>query len=317
MVAELLKRGLKMIVAGLIAAQVLYALYLHLREDDQRQFERVSLEGLRYKEVGFTTPAEGIELAGMLFLPDGAGEYPAAVIIHGSGTSRRDNGWYLTLAKYLQDNGVVVLLPDKRGSEGSGGDWRSASFEDLATDTMAAVRFLMSQGAVAADRIGIIGMSQGGQIAPLVAAGNANIAWVVNVVGGAIPMHDQLLYEESHNLMEMGVLPGLAHVLAYPSTWSIIHLRQKSFWNAVGNFDATTYWNRVEVPALVLYGEEDTNVPSARSATAIRALDKPNIDVRVYPGSGHALESPEGQGDSIIRHDALDDIRAFIQEAAR
>ena len=71
----------------------------------------------------------------MLFLPEGNGPFPAAVIIHGSGTSDRDNLWPLTLTQYLRESGIAVLLPDKRGSEKSEGDWRTSSFQDLAGDT--------------------------------------------------------------------------------------------------------------------------------------------------------------------------------------
>jgi alpha-beta hydrolase superfamily lysophospholipase len=66
---------------------------------------------------------------------------------------------------------------------------------------------------------------------------------------------------------------------------------------------------------LVLYGERDTNVDSKKSAARLRALSKPNIDVRIYKGSGHALEDPPGEGNSIFREDALEDIQDFIREA--
>jgi dienelactone hydrolase len=66
------------------------------------------------------------------------------------------------------------------------------------------------------------------------------------------------------------------------------------------------------VPALVLYGEDDTNVPSARSAARLRKLENRNIQIRIYEGSGHALESPIGEGDSIFRPDALRDLEQFI-----
>lgn len=59
-----------------------------------------------------------------------------------SGTSRRDSSWYLTLTHYLQQNGIAVLLPDKRGTGQSEGNWLTASFEDLATDTLAATAYL-------------------------------------------------------------------------------------------------------------------------------------------------------------------------------
>ena len=303
---------------GLLALLIVPVLANLLKESEPRKLTRVHLVDTVFEEVRFRNAAADLDLAGLLFVPAGDGPFPAAVIIHGSGPSRRDNGWYLTLADYLRRNGVVVLLPDKRGSEQSQGDWRTASFEDLATDTEAALDLLRTQDVIGVSRLGVIGLSQGGQIAPLVVdRTGGNIDFVVNVVGGALPMHAQLVYEETHNLRELGVLPGIAGLLAYPSTWSIMHVRQRAFWSAVGDFDPLPYWRRIEVPALVLYGEDDTNVPARRSAELLRSLDKPNIEVRVYPGSGHALESPAGAGNSLFRPDALRAIRDFIQGVDR
>ncbi len=125
-------------------------------------------------------------------------------------------------------------------------------------------------------------------------------------------MHDLLVYEESHNLRKLGILPGLSDLLAYPASWSIIKGRQKEFWDAIGNFDPVPYWQGLSVESLVLYGENDSNVPSSESTAILRSLGNPNIAVRIYEGSGHALESPEGKGNSIFREDALRDIRDFI-----
>jgi dienelactone hydrolase len=284
-------------------------------EPQPRMLERVSIDDTNFEEIRFRNTAQDLELAGMLFMPKGQGPFPAAVIIHGSGTSSRRNGWYLTLAKYLQDNSIAVLLPDKRGSEQSEGDWRTASFDDLAGDTLAAIDFLRSREEIDSSGIGAIGMSQGGHIVPVVAVRSANLAFVVNMVGSALPMHDGLVYEEKHNINEMGIPFMLAGLLAYPAAWSIIHVRQRAFWNAIGNFDPAPYWEKVSVPALVLYGENDTNVHSEASASLLNSLGNPNIAVEVYPGSGHALESPLGEGNNIIREDALRDISAFIHGA--
>ena len=280
-----------------------------------RQLDAVVIEQTNFQEVHFSNAEQGLDLAGMLFLPQGQGPFPAAAIIHGSGTSTRSNGWYLTLATYLQDNHIAVLLPDKRGSERSEGDWRTASFEDLASDTIAAIEFLRGNSQIDASRVGAIGLSQGGHFVPLVANRAADLAFVVNMVGSAVPMHAGLIYEEKHNLREAGV-PGLfANFLAYPSAWSIIYLRQRKFWNAIGNFDPLPHWNKVSRPALVLYGENDTNVSSAESVALLNSLDNPNITVNLYQNSGHALESPPGEGNSIIREDALRDIAQFIHAA--
>lgn len=299
----------------LLAATILPVAIAVLSDSEARRLEGVSIEQVEFREVRFENTRQGIELAGMLFVPAGDGPFPAAVIIHGSGTSRRDNSWYLTLTEHLRSNGVLVLLPDKRGSEQSEGDWRTASFEDLASDTVTAVEYLRNQPELALSGVGVIGLSQGGHIAPIVATELPDLAFLVNVVGGAIPMHELLIYEETHNLREMGFLPGISDLLARPSAWSLIELRQATFWDAVGNFDPLPYWREVTAPSLVLYGEDDTNVPSSRSAEILRSLGKPNIEVRIYAGSGHALESPPGQGNSIFREDALADITEFILTA--
>jgi len=177
----------KFIALVLLALLMLVAgpVLLHqLQEPENRVLRGEHLDPSRFTPVGFHNDRQNIDLAGMLFAPGSGGPFPAVVVIQGSGTSRRDNGWYLSLAHYLQDRGVAVLLPDKRGSEQSEGNWREASFGDLATDTLAAVRFLRSQKQVPVSEIGIVGMSQGGWIAPIVAVESPDVAFVVDVVGG-------------------------------------------------------------------------------------------------------------------------------------
>lgn len=279
---------------------------------DARRFHGTKLEDTDYIDITFNNAEQRLDLGGMLFVPAGDGSFPAVVIIHGSGTSQRRNGWYLTLTQYLQENGIVVLLPDKRGSGKSQGNWRNASFEDLATDTLAAVQYLGEQDRVAVSRIGLIGMSQGGWIAPIVASRSLHVAFIVNVVGSAVTPKEQLIYEEDHNLRQMGFLPGISRLIAYLSTAYIRNIRQKGFWKANGNFDPLPYWDNLAINTFVLYGEDDTNVPTAKSARRLRSLDKSNIEMRIYKGSGHALEDPEGVGDSIFRADALEEIASFI-----
>jgi dienelactone hydrolase len=308
-----IKKLLGALVAGFLAMLIIPVLVTQLtKSDDRRRLQGVELDDTDYREVSFENAEQGLRLAGMLFVPEGDGPFPAIVMIQGSGTSVRNNRWYLTLIQYLQENGIVVLQPDKRGSVQSEGDWRTASFDDLATDTLAAVFFLKDQEQVAISEIGLIGMSQGGHIAPLAADRSQDIAFLVNVVGGSVPMHDLLVYEETHNLRELGILPGLSNLLAYPSSWMVRNIAQPAFWDAIGNFDPLPYWSKLTLDALVLYGENDTNVPSSESARILESLGKPNIRVKIYPGSGHALESPTGEGNSIFRQDALKDIRDFV-----
>ena len=280
--------------------------------EPSRNYRRPDLASMDYTEVKFRNETQDLNLAGMLFIPEGEGPFPAVAIIHGSGTSVRDNRWYLTLTEYLQENGVVVLLPDKRGSEKSEGDWHTSSYEDLATDTVAAVEFLNNQEMVAVSKIGIIGMSQGGQIAPVAADLSPDVDFLVNVVGMTLPSHDVLIYEETNNLRELGFLPGISDLIAYPSTWVLRNITKKDFWDAVGNFDVLPYWEDLTMPALVMYGSEDSNVPTEACKAQLEQLNKDNIEVKIYEGSGHALQDPPGMGDSLFRIEALTDIKDFI-----
>lgn len=282
----------------------------------RRTYNNPGLSNMDYVEVTFRNEERGLNLAGMLFLPEGGGPFPAVVMIHGAGTSVRDNTWYLTPASYLQEHGVLVLLPDKRGSEKSEGNWRTSSYEDLATDTVAAIEFLKTQNMVDVSTIGIMGMSQGGQISPYVIHLSPDVDFLIDVTGTSLNNYDVLHYEEVNNLREMGFLPGVSDLIAYPSTWVLRNFTQKEFWDAVGNFDGLPYWEELSVPALVMYGSNDPNVPAEASKARLEALDKENITVNIYEGSEHALQDPPGRGNSHFRIEALTDIKDFIESVA-
>lgn len=281
-----------------------------------RTFQGASLDETQHVEISFRNSAQQLTLGGLFFSPTGDGPFPAVVVIHGSGTSTRDNRWYLTLTQNLQENGIAVLLPDKRGSEMSEGNWRTSDFHDLATDTLAAIEYLKNQQHVAVSRIGVIGMSQGGWIAPIVASQSSELDFIVSVVGAAVTPSEQLRYEENHNLRQAGFLPGFSNVVAMMSTTYIKNIGQKEFWDGVVDFDPLPYWQKISVDAFALFGSDDTNVPSAESVARLTALDNPRIKTQVYDGSGHPLEDPVNQGNSIFRADALADIRAFINSVA-
>ena len=277
-----------------------------------RNLSGIKLSDTKLQEIVFKNNEQNIDLAALLFIPKKDGPLPAAVIIQGSGTSQRDNAWYLTLAQHLQNNGIIVLLPDKRGSEKSKGNWRTVSFEDLATDTNAALDYLKQYG-LPISSIGVIGLSQGGQIAPIVASQNTDVNFVINVVGACESMRKQFQYEENNNLREIGFFPVISNGIAIISTFYHRNLGpNKLFWKAIGNFKPLEYWEKVNVPVFVIYGDKDTNVNSKRNANKLEGLEKSNIKVKTYLGSGHAMEDPIGTGQAIFRKDALNDITNFI-----
>jgi len=290
-----------LLLVGLVVAFL--AIPYLLRDQTSRPLTGPRLDQLTYETVTFENG--DLDLAGMLFLPEGDGPFAAAVFIHGSGTSRRDNPWYLSVAAELQANGVAVLLPDKRGSEGSGGDWRDTGFEDLATDTQAAFEFLAGIPGVDAGRIGVVGMSQGGWIAPIVASRNRSVAFVVSMSGAGVTTEEQLQFEEVNNIVQMGTYRFVARMIA---AVTVPRIQQRETWRATAGFDPMPYWAGVDAPVFVGLGGGDTNVPVPDSVSRFSSLPY-DPALRVYPNGGHAISDPET---GRVQQAFLDDLVSFV-----
>ena len=129
-------------------------------------------EDVRYKNGAMT-------LAALLLIPEASKPLAGAVIIQGSGASDRTNRWARAIAEILVGKGIAVLLTDKRGSGKSDGNWQTSSFDDLAADALAGADYLRARKEIDAGRVGLVGLSQGGWIAPLAAARSENIAFVI------------------------------------------------------------------------------------------------------------------------------------------
>ncbi len=132
------------------------------------------------EEVRFENKGAGVMLAGTLTLPSGKGPFPAVVLITGSGPQNRDEELlghkpFLVIADALTRRGIAVLRYDDRGTAQSTGDFGKATTADLATDGEAAVVWLKTRKEINARRIGLIGHSEGGIIAPMVASRDKNI----------------------------------------------------------------------------------------------------------------------------------------------
>ncbi len=143
--------------------------------------------------------AAGVKLAGTLTVPGGTGPFPAALLITGSGLQDRDETIlghrpFAVLADHLTRAGIAVLRIDDRGIGRSTGSVAGATTEDFAGDALAGVRFLKSRAEVDPRRIGLVGHSEGGVIAPMVAAkAPDDVAFVVLLAGTAVPGGEILL----------------------------------------------------------------------------------------------------------------------------
>lgn len=176
---------------------------LHVSVDLRRPQHPVPPFPYIEQEVVFDNSEAGISLVGTLTYPRKAGPFPAAVLIHGSGAHTRDelvslHKVLLVLADHLTRQGIAVLRYDKRGVGLSGGspDPQSTT-DDYASDVKAAVRFIASQPQVDPARVGLIGHSEGGIIAPMVAAGSSDIACIVLLAGTGLPGLEVRMLQEN------------------------------------------------------------------------------------------------------------------------
>ncbi|MEP4891940.1 MAG: alpha/beta fold hydrolase [Aliiglaciecola sp.] len=140
------------------------------------------------EEVLFSNPDAKITLAGTLTKPKRDGKFAAVILISGSGPQDRDETLFnhkpfAVIADHLTKQGLAVLRFDDRGTAQSEGNFATATSADFATDVQAAVAYLSTRSDILADKVGLIGHSEGGMIAPMVASNNQDIAFVIMLAG--------------------------------------------------------------------------------------------------------------------------------------
>ncbi len=286
----------------------------------------------REEEVSYENKAAGIKLAGTLTIPPGKGPFPAVLLITGSGPQDRDESLmghkpFLVLADYLTRKGIAVLRADDRGVGKSGGKFAEATTADFATDAEAGVAFLKSRPDVDLRHIGLIGHSEGGVIAPMVAARNSDVAFIVMMAGSGVP-GDDIIVAQSVLIAEAS---GVSHEAAQKvgaderelltlvkSESDSATLEKKLREKLAGKVPAaqmdmqikavTSAWFRyflsydpaptlakVHCPVLAINGEKDTQVPPKVNLPAIRkALEagrNRNFELIEFPGLNHLFQT--------------------------
>ena len=142
------------------------------------------------EEVSYENGKAGVKLAGTLTLPRAKGPFPAVLLITGSGPQDRDETLlghrpFLVLADYLTRKGIAVLRVDDRGTGKSTGDFAKGTTEDFASDARTSVDYLKNRKEIDPARLGLIGHSEGGIIAPMLASQSSDIAFIVMMAGSA------------------------------------------------------------------------------------------------------------------------------------
>jgi len=188
------------IVGNFKQSGAIFPLNLIREEANKRPQEPKMPYSYYSEEVTFQNKIENFSLTGTLTLPKKEGQFPVVVLISGSGAQNRDSELlghkpFLVIADYLTKNGIGVLRYDDRGVATSKGDRTNATSKNFADDAKAAVDYLKTRKEVNTKKIGLIGHSEGGTIAPMVAANNKDISYIVLLAGTGIPGDDLLIQQ--------------------------------------------------------------------------------------------------------------------------
>jgi len=162
------------------------------------------------EEVRYDNKEAGIKLAGTLTLPAGKGPFPVVLLISGSGPQDRNETVFshrpfLILADYLTRQGIAVLRADDRGVGASTGDFSQATSEDFASDALAGIVYLKTRKEIKPEQIGLIGHSEGGIIAPMVAVKSPDLAFIVLMAGTGLTGEEILNLQQALISRAMGV----------------------------------------------------------------------------------------------------------------
>ncbi|KAF2509271.1 alpha/beta fold hydrolase [Flavobacterium zhairuonense] len=284
------------------------------------------------EDVKFENKTDKVVLAGTLSLPKKEGNFPAVILISGSGGQNRDGETlghkpYLVLADFLTKNGFAVLRFDDRGVAQSTGDILKATTADFARDVQAGVDYLQTRKEINKKKIGLIGHSEGGIIAPIVARNSSAIDFIVLLAGPGIRGEKLLLLQkeavervsgvpESEIQKAQEIFRG-AYDIIIASSVNDENLKKNitAYFTSKYNEDfaktltrqITNNWMyyflkmdpavnlaKVKCPVLALNGSKDLQVPSALDLAAIKntllKAGNKNVTVKELPDLNHMFQ---------------------------
>lgn len=265
------------------------------------------------EEVRVTTPA-GHTLGGTLTIPTGArGRVAAVVTITGSGLQDRDeyvaigSGYRLfrEVADTLGRRGIAVLRMDDRGIGSSNGDVRGTT-ADFADDIRAGVAYLRSRAEIDPERIALVGHSEGGTIAPMVAADDRRIAGLVLLAGTAYTGRQIIDYQIANGVRGSDLTPAQVDSAVAGAVAEFDSTAGKTPWmQYFMRYDPIPTARRVRQPALILQGATDQQVRAEEARmldAAMRAGGNRRVTLRILPDRNHFfIADPDGHPSGYAR----------------
>lgn len=284
------------------------------------------------ESVQIATPTPGVTLTGTYSAPKGNGPFPAVVLIAGSGPNTRDetvagHKIFLVLADALNRAGIAVLRYDKRGIGGSTGAYAQATTADFADDAQAAAQWLSARKDVKA--VGLIGHSEGGIIAPLVANRTPQVQFVVLLAGSAVrgdhlllsqqaligrangvteaalshaqatnrKIYDAIIADPEHAEARVRAIVAAEWPAGTPADPAVIDGIVKpvtSPWMTwFIRYDPQAELKKLKAPVLALTGEKDLQVAARDNLPVMKAAlaGNPDATLRELPGLNHLFQT--------------------------
>jgi pimeloyl-ACP methyl ester carboxylesterase len=286
----------------------------------------------REEEVKVENKAAGVTLAGTFTIPQGKGPFPAVFLITGSGPQDRDETLlehkpFLVLSDYLTRKGIAVLRVDDRGFGQSTGVFGTATSEDFAGDAEAALEYLKTRPEADPHKLGLVGHSEGGMIAPMIAARNHDVAFIVLMAGIGVP-GDQLMREQTYLILKAGgaseeearkkqakqaevmdlirqekdeavlkqkIRDKVTGSIPEAQVGAVIQLLGSPWMRYFVNYDPEPTLRKVTCPVLAINGDKDVQVSSKQNLPAIRqaltAAGNKNVEIDEMPGLNHLFQT--------------------------
>jgi dienelactone hydrolase len=260
------------------------------------------------EEIRITGPG-GITLGGTLTKPRNArGPLPAVVTITGSGQQDRDEfipfaggiRLYRQVADTLSRRGIAVLRLDDRGIGASGGNPQTSTSADFADDIRAAIAYLRTRADIDPARIGLIGHSEGGAIAPMIAATDAKLKLIVAMAAPGEPGIEISMAQNKYIVdRDTTLTPFKRDSILRAARAALAPEKQTNPWIKTWMaYDPAPVARRVKASTLILQGATDRQVPpdqAEKLAALIRAGGNRDVTVRIFPSTNHLfVEDPSG-----------------------
>lgn len=264
-------------------------------------------------------------LSADIYRPKSKGKHPALVLLHGSSTNLKSN--YAFDADFFVKRGFEVLIFDKRGNGKSTGDYYTSSYNDLIEDAVACIEMLYKRESVDKSKIGLWAYSQGAMLLPKIVTKTTIPKFLIAKSPEIIGTTEAGAYQDSLRVVNMTNSQANGRIIAESNRkvekmirngksfsevekFIVQNAKKYSFMNQTGLHDRIiitkddyegfywkgrieyfySYWENINIPTLVLFGENDNLVNTKKYYEIVTDFNNEMIDIKLFSRANHALK---------------------------